>query len=147
VRSRGRIIKANKDYKRNLEKRVVELTLELVSAYSGTPEAMILALDLRKHAEFGYELLKKIDFLKDSAKIVHTHHDRYDDQGYPSGMAGDDIPLGARIFSVVDALDAMTSRRSYRGASPFEDIVERIAAASGSEYLKQLMFELSIYRI
>lgn len=152
----------------------------------GIPDHILLKPDkltdeewelMKKHAEFGYKLLKNIDFLDESATIVHTHHERYDGQGYPAGMSKDDIPLGARIFSVVDALDAMTSRRSYRQALPFEDAVQRITEASGSqfdprvvdifveipidewknikyriadsgsEYLKQLMLELSRYKV
>ncbi len=152
----------------------------------GIPDHILLKSDkltdeewelMRKHAEFGYKLLKNIDFLDESAAIVHTHHERYDGRGYPAGMSKDDIPLGARIFSVVDALDAMTSRRSYRQALPFEDAVQRITEASGSqfdprvvdifleipidewkniknriadsgsEYLKQLMLEFSRYKV
>jgi len=89
---------------------------------------------MKKHPELGYNLLRNIDFLEESAVIVHTHHERFDGQGYPAGMSGDDIPLGARIFSVVDALDAMTSRRSYRDAMPFEEAVRRITEASGSQF-------------
>ena len=100
----------------------------------GIPDHILLKPDMltdeewelmRKHAEFGYGLLKNLDFLEESATIVHTHHERYDGQGYPAGMSKDDIPLGARIFSVVDALDAMTSRRSYRQALSFEEAVRR----------------------
>lgn len=89
---------------------------------------------MKKHPELGYNLLKNIDFLEESAVIVHTHHERYDGQGYPAGMSRDEIPLGARIFSVVDALDAMTSKRSYRDALPFEEAVRRITEASGSQF-------------
>ncbi|HVY55982.1 MAG TPA: HD domain-containing phosphohydrolase [Thermodesulfobacteriota bacterium] len=89
---------------------------------------------MKKHPELGYKLLKNIDFLEESAEIVHTHHERYDGQGYPAGMSRDEIPLGARIFSVVDALDAMTSKRSYRDALPFEEATRRITEASGSQF-------------
>jgi putative nucleotidyltransferase with HDIG domain len=89
---------------------------------------------MKKHPEFGYNLLRNIDFLEESAVIVHTHHERYDGQGYPAGLSGDEIPLGARIFSVADALDAMTSERSYRRALPFEEAVRRITEASGSQF-------------
>ncbi|MCC6712936.1 MAG: response regulator [Candidatus Dadabacteria bacterium] len=236
---RAALIKANKDYQKNLERKVADQTRELVKLYSGTLEAMILALDLREHetghhsyrvteyalnlgrhleldesqlsvmakgallhdigkigvpdnillkpdkltdeewglmkqhAQLGYELLNKIEFLEESSLIVYTHHERYDGKGYPRGLSGADIPLGARIFSVVDALDAMTSKRVYKGAMPFEEAIERIKKASGtqfdpmvvetfvnvpveewknirkmvattgSQYLKGLMFELS----
>lgn len=240
---RANLIKANKDYQKNLERKVADQTRELVKLYSGTLEAMILALDLREHetghhsyrvteyalnlgrhmkldelqlsviakgallhdigkigvpdnillkpdsltdeewhlmkqhAQLGYELLNKIEFLEESSLIVYTHHERYDGNGYPRGLAGDEIPLGARIFSVVDAFDAMTSKRVYKKAMPFEEAVDRIlessgtqfdpvvvdtfvnipvdewknirkkVASSGSQYLKGLMFELSKHRI
>jgi len=236
---RSRLIRANKDYQHNLEDRVAAQTRELVKLYSGTLEAMILALDLRehetgyhsyrvteyalnlarhvglddeqlsvlakgallhdigkigvpdhillkpdrlneeewiemrKHAEFGYEMIKKIEFLEESANMVYAHHERYDGGGYPRGLRGEQIPLGARIFSVVDALDAMTSTRVYRKALPIEEALRRIkegsgtqfdpavvrvfidipreewsqirekVSKSGSEYLKHLLFELS----
>lgn len=89
---------------------------------------------MKKHPEYGYKLLRNIDFLEESAAIVHTHHERYDGRGYPSGLTKDEIPLGARIFSVADALDAMTSGRSYRQAIPFEDAVLRILEASGTQF-------------
>jgi len=89
---------------------------------------------MKKHPELGYKLIKNIDFLEQSAMIVYTHHERYDGQGYPAGLMKDDIPLGARIFSVADALDAMTSKRSYRDALPFEEAVRRITEASGSQF-------------
>ena len=89
---------------------------------------------MKRHPELGYKLLKNIDFLEQSAVIVHTHHERYDGQGYPAGLIKDDIPLGSRIFSVADALDAMTSKRSYRDALPFEEAVRRISEASGSQF-------------
>lgn len=239
---RAQLIRDNKDYQRNLERKVADQTEELVKLYSGTLEAMILALDLRehetgyhsyrvteyalnlgrhmglkdeelsviakgallhdigkigvpdhillkpeeldeeewksmkKHAELGYEMLEKIDFLEESAALILTHHERYDGKGYPSGLSGDDIPLCARIFSVVDALDAMTNTRVYRDALTFDEAMARIkegsgtqfdpkvvdaflqipvekwleikerVAKSGSTYLKDLLFELSKYK-
>ncbi len=109
----------------------------------GIPDHILLKPDkltneewelMKKHPEFGYKLLKNIDFLEESAAIVHMHHERYDGQGYPAGMSKDEIPLGARIFSVADAFDAMTSRRSYREALPIEEAVRRITEASGSQF-------------
>jgi putative nucleotidyltransferase with HDIG domain len=109
----------------------------------GIPDHILLKPDkltdeewklMKKHPEFGYKLLRNIDFLEESAAIVHTHHERYDGLGYPAGLMKDDIPLGSRIFSVADALDAMTSKRSYRDALPFEDAVRRITEASGSQF-------------
>jgi len=197
---RARLIKENRDYQENLEKKVEDQTQELVKLYTGTLQAMILALDLResetgyhsyrvteyaitlgrhmnlsepelsvlakgallhdigkigipdqillkpgkltdeewevmrKHAEHGYGMLKKIEFLEESAEIVFAHHEHFDGTGYPNGLSGHDIPLGARIFSVIDAMDAMTNSRVYREEIPFEEAIERIKEASGTQF-------------
>ncbi len=197
---RAKLIKENKDYQKNLEKKVADQTRELVNLYSSTLEAMILALDLREqetgyhsyrvteyalkiakklnlddndlailakgallhdigkigvpdhillkpgaltddewkimkmHPENGYKLLQRIDFLEDSAQIVLSHHERADGTGYPRQLKREDIPFGARIFSVVDALDAMTSERTYRKAMPFEKASEIIVENSGTQF-------------
>lgn len=89
---------------------------------------------MKMHPTMGYELLKKIDFLEEAAEIVLSHHEHYNGKGYPRGLKGEQIPLGARIFSVVDALDAMTSNRPYRQALSFEEAIERIAKSSGSQF-------------
>lgn len=197
---RANLIKQNKDYQQNLEKKVEDQTNELVKLYSGTLQAMILALDLResetgyhsyrvteyaltlgrslelsesdlsilakgallhdigkigvpdsillkpgkltdeewdvmrKHAELGYMMLKKIEFLEESASIVYSHHEHFDGRGYPNGISGTDIPIGARIFSVIDAFDAMTSNRPYRGKLSYDEAVRRIKEASGTQF-------------
>lgn len=194
------LIKQNRDYQENLEKKVIKQTRELVRLYSGALEAMVMALELReketgfhsyrvteysltlarkmgirepelsaiakgallhdigkigvpdeillkpgklsedewemmkRHPVLGYELIKKIDFLHDSAEIVLHHHEHYDGKGYPDGLARDEIPIGARIFSVVDALDAMTSDRVYREAYSFEKAAEIIIQESGRQF-------------
>jgi len=70
--------------------------------------------EMKRHPQMGYEILRSINSLEDSAEIVWAHHERFDGQGYPRSLAGDDIPIGARIFAVVDAYVAMTSGRPYR---------------------------------
>lgn len=238
---RTKLIKQNRDYQRNLENKVKKQTMELIKLYSGTLEAMVLALDLReketgyhsyrvteyaltlakklelsdhdlsviakgallhdigkigvpdnillkpgkltdeeweimkKHPRHGYELLRNIDFLEESAQIVLHHHEHFNGKGYPVGLVGDQIPLGARIFSIVDTLDALTSERVYKDAFTFEESIERIQEASetqfdpwiveafmdidintykdirkrvestGSDYLRSLLYELSNY--
>lgn len=89
---------------------------------------------MKRHPTTGYELLKKIDFLEEAAEIVLSHHEHYNGKGYPRGLKGEQIPLGARIFSIVDALDTMTSNRPYRRALSFEEAIERIAKGSGSQF-------------
>ncbi len=78
-----------------------------------TPDEVII---MREHCYRGYQMLKKIPFLADASDIVYAHQEKYDGTGYPRGLKGDEIPLGARIFSVADTLDAITSNRPYRPA-------------------------------
>lgn len=90
--------------------------------------------EMRRHSELGYEILKGIDFLRDAAEIVWAHHERYDGNGYPRGLAGEEIPLGARVFAVVDAYDAMTSRRPYRQAMSREQACIEIARHADTQF-------------
>jgi diguanylate cyclase (GGDEF)-like protein/putative nucleotidyltransferase with HDIG domain len=90
--------------------------------------------EMRRHSELGYEILKGIDFLRDAAEIVWAHHERFDGQGYPRGLGGEEIPFGARVFCVVDAYDAMTSRRPYRQAMSREQACIEIARHSGTQF-------------
>ncbi len=90
--------------------------------------------DMRRHSELGYEILNGIDFLRDAAEIVWAHHERYDGEGYPRGLSGEEIPLGARVFGVVDAYDAMTSRRPYRQAMSREQACIEIARNAGTQF-------------
>jgi diguanylate cyclase (GGDEF)-like protein/putative nucleotidyltransferase with HDIG domain len=90
--------------------------------------------DMRRHSELGYEILNGIDFLRDAAEIVWAHHERCDGKGYPRGLSGEEIPLGARLFCVVDAYDAMTSRRPYRQAMSREQACIEIARNAGTQF-------------
>lgn len=90
--------------------------------------------EMRRHCELGYQILNGIDFLRTAAEIVYCHHERWDGSGYPRGLERDEIPLGARVFSVVDAFDAMTSRRPYRDAMPREVALMEIARNAGSQF-------------
>jgi putative nucleotidyltransferase with HDIG domain len=89
---------------------------------------------MESHARIGYELVARIAFLAGAAEIVLTHQERYDGTGYPQGLVGDEIPLGARIFAVADTLDAMTSDRPYRRALPFSQAREEIGRESGHQF-------------
>jgi len=197
---RANLLRENRDYQHNLEKRVAEQTNELFNLYSDMLQSMILALDLReketgfhsyrvteytltlanrlelnhtaltdiakgallhdigkigvpdsillkpdklnddewelmrKHPVFGHDLVKRIKFLGDSSDLILYHHERFDGGGYPFGLRGADIPLGARIFSVTDTLDALTSDRFYRAAVTFDEARDTIARASGSQF-------------
>jgi HD-GYP domain-containing protein (c-di-GMP phosphodiesterase class II) len=88
---------------------------------------------MRLHPEIGIRILKGIPFLRDASEIVYSHHERWDGRGYPHGLKGDEIPLGAKVFSVADSFDAMTSDRPYRSAMPIEDALEELEASSGSQ--------------
>jgi len=89
---------------------------------------------MQQHAQMGFDLVKDIPFLADAAEIVLSHHERYDGGGYPRGLKGEEILLSARIFSVADTLDAITSDRPYRRASSFEAAREIIRHLSGSQF-------------
>lgn len=89
---------------------------------------------MQTHVWAGHALVKRIDFLSPAAEIVLSHHERFDGKGYPQGQAGDRIPLGARIFSVVDTLDAMMSDRPYRLGRPFRVAYEEIQGQSGKQF-------------
>jgi diguanylate cyclase (GGDEF)-like protein len=89
---------------------------------------------MRLHSDLGYQILNGIDFLQDAAEIVYSHHERFDGTGYPRKLKGEETPLGARVFSIVDAYDAMTSRRPYREAMTHEEAMEEIRANSGTQF-------------
>ena len=81
---------------------------------------------MESHARIGYDLVSGIAFLAPAAQIVLAHQERFDGTGYPQGLVGNEIPLGARIFTVADTLDAMTSDRPYRRAMTFDAASEEI---------------------
>jgi HD-GYP domain-containing protein (c-di-GMP phosphodiesterase class II) len=81
---------------------------------------------MRTHCVHGYQLVKKIPFLAEAAEIVYAHHEKFDGTGYPRGLKGERIPLGARIISVADALDTITSDRPYRTARSLHEARKEI---------------------
>jgi putative nucleotidyltransferase with HDIG domain len=94
---------------------------------------------MREHCYRGYQILRRIPFLSEAAEIVYSHQEKYDGSGYPRGLKGDQIPLGARIFSVADTLDAMTSNRPYRAAQPFSAARDEIQRWSGRQFDPQVV--------
>jgi len=94
---------------------------------------------MREHCYRGYQILRRIPFLSEAAEIVYSHQEKYDGTGYPRGLKGDQIPLGARIFSVADTLDAMMSNRPYRAAQPFSAAREEIQRWSGRQFDPQVV--------
>jgi putative nucleotidyltransferase with HDIG domain len=89
---------------------------------------------MREHCARGYHMLKKIPFLADAAEIVYSHQEKYDGTGYPRGLVGDEIPIGARLFAVADTLDAMTSDRPYRAAQSVNAARDEIRRFSGTQF-------------
>ncbi|MDD2580600.1 MAG: response regulator [Desulfuromonadaceae bacterium] len=90
--------------------------------------------EMRKHPQIGYDILSEIDFLKTPAEIILSHHERFDGTGYPKQLRGEQIPIGSRIFTVVDTLDAMTSDRPYRKALPFAMVTSEILKYRGTQF-------------
>jgi len=89
---------------------------------------------MREHCYLGYQMLCKISFLAEAAEIVYSHQERYDGNGYPRGLKGEEIPLGARIFAIADTLDAITSDRPYRAAQTFQAAREEIVRWAGRQF-------------
>ncbi len=88
-------------------------------------------LCMEEHPEIGYRILCHIEYLSGAAEIVLSHHEHYDGSGYPRGLEGEEIPIGARIFAVCDTLDAITVDRHYREAIPFDQAMDYINFNSG----------------
>jgi len=89
---------------------------------------------MREHAYRGYQMLKKIPFLTEASEIVYSHQEKYDGTGYPRGLKGKEIPLGARIFAVADTLDAMINDRPYRAAQTLAAARKEIELFSGRQF-------------
>src|SRR6184192_4202714 len=107
------------------------------------PDAILLkpsALDpdevaiMREHCYRGYQILRRIPFLTEAAEIVYAHQEKYDGTGYPRGLKAEEIPLGARIFSVADTLDAITSDRPYRPAQTLDAARKEILRCQETQF-------------
>jgi putative nucleotidyltransferase with HDIG domain len=145
-------------------RRVTELTLELARTYGlpdselqnirwgallhdigkmGVPDNILLKPDklteeewvaMKKHPTFAYEMLLPIAYLKSSLDIPYCHHEKWDGSGYPRGLKGEEIPLAARLFAVVDVWDALRSDRPYRQGWTKEKTLEHITSLSGTHF-------------
>lgn len=89
---------------------------------------------MRTHPSVGAQIIEPMRFLGDAAQIVRHHHERFDGCGYPSRLRGEEIPLAARIFSVADSFDAMTSDRPYRRAMEVDRALDEIRAGAGTQF-------------
>ncbi len=90
-------------------------------------------VEMREHPRLGWALLQRIEFLRDASMIVLQHQERYDGRGYPSGLKGDEIVLGARLFAVADTYDAITSDRPYRKAQPHAAAIIEMQRVAGTQ--------------
>ncbi len=91
-------------------------------------------IEMRRHPQIGYAIMSEIKFLKGPAEIILTHHERFDGTGYPKQLKGTQIPIGSRIFGLVDTLDAMTSDRPYRRALPFDAVISEVRKFRGTQF-------------
>ena len=89
---------------------------------------------MREHPAHGQQILRGIHFLEGAARVVAQHHEKWDGSGYPLGLHGEDIDLCARIFSVADAFDAMTSDRVYRKGKSYEAAAQELDAWAGKQF-------------
>jgi len=96
-----------------------------------TPEEINI---MKEHCWHGYQILRKIPFLTEAAEIVYAHQEKWDGTGYPRALKGDEIPLGSRIFSLADTMDAIMSDRPYRAAQPFSAARDEIQRFAGRQF-------------
>ena len=99
---------------------------------------------MRKHPEIGHQMIRDIPFLAGAADIVLAHHERWDGDGYPKGLAGTEVPLGARLFSVADAFDAMLSDRPYRQALSVQQALDELLKHKGTQWDPQAVEALML---
>ena len=109
----------------------------------GIPDAILnkpakLSLEeyelMKKHPEYGWAVLRQIPGMERASLLILHHHESFDGSGYPAGLSSDEVPVGSRIVSVIDAFDAMVSSRPYREGLPFEEAERRLVAASGTQF-------------
>jgi len=89
---------------------------------------------MKTHPQVGERMLRRVDFLAEALPVVRHHHERWDGGGYPDGLAGTAIPIGARIVAACDAFDAMTTDRPYRAAISRGDACEELLAGAGTQF-------------
>nr|WP_243834307.1 HD domain-containing phosphohydrolase [Halanaerobium saccharolyticum] len=90
--------------------------------------------EIKRHTKYGYQLLKDIDLINDELDIILYHHERWDGKGYPEGLEGEAIPVGARILTACDSLDVMITGRSYKPPMTKEEIIEEFKKCAGGQF-------------
>lgn len=89
---------------------------------------------MRTHPRIGYQLLVELPAMQEAVQVVYSHHERYDGKGYPRRLRGEEIPVAARLFSIVDTVDAITCNRPYRKAQPFEKAYDELRKGRGAQF-------------
>src|SRR5208283_3281632 len=89
---------------------------------------------MKIHTVVGAEILERVEFPYPVVPIVRSHHEKWDGSGYPYGLRGEEIPIGARILAVVDCLDALASDRQYRRALPLDEAMAKVASEAGTAF-------------
>src|SRR5262249_15309332 len=89
---------------------------------------------MKRHSDEGARIIDRLGFLEDAVPAIRHHHERYDGSGYPDHLRGDEIPLGARIIHVADALDSMLTARVYRDALTAEEALLELRSAAGAQF-------------
>jgi len=109
----------------------------------GVPDSILFKPDqltdeewviMRKHPQYAYEMIQPIEYLRPALDIPYCHHEKWDGTGYPRGLKGEEIPLSARLFALVDVWDALCSDRPYRSAMPKADALEYIRSQAGTHF-------------
>ena len=90
--------------------------------------------EMKKHSEYGCQLLEEIDLFEDSLEIIKHHHEHYDGTGYPWQLAGEEIPLGARLLNICDSFDVMTTGRSYKKPLNKQQVITEMKKNSGKQF-------------
>lgn len=91
-------------------------------------------IEMQKHPDHGARMLREKQYLAGAAEVVRAHHERFDGRGYPRGLSGEDIPIGARVVAVVDTYDAIVSARPYKKALAKEEAIQELVKNSGSQF-------------
>jgi len=94
---------------------------------------------MKKHPQFAYDMLSPVDYLRPALDIPYCHHEKWDGSGYPRGLKGEEIPLAARIFAVVDVWDALRSDRPYRAGWSEEKVRQHVRQQSGIHFDPQVV--------
>jgi len=98
--------------------------------------------EIKRHSEYGYKLLKDIDILKEELKVILHHHEKWDGSGYPDGLEGEDIPVGARLLNITDSFDVMTTGRKYKPAMNKAETIQELKDCSGTQFDPDMAAEM-----